>query len=95
MFAIIIAFLSGMLVSLTVRLYSLSRNYRYVMRVLADENKALKRMKNDSQSMNKEFDEMDSASEISSYYSAQQSMRYSEVNDEYSDERCDIFIGTI
>lgn len=75
-----------MLVSVTVRLYSLSRNYRYVMRVLSDENKVLKQMENVSQW---KFDEIDSASEISSYYSAQQSLRDGE--DYHSDDGYEIF----
>lgn len=78
-----------MLVSVTVRLYSLSRNYRYVMRVLSDENKVLKQMENVSPSTKWKFDEIDSASEISSYYSAQQSLRDGE--DYHSDDGYEIF----
>lgn len=44
-FAFITAFVSGVLVSLTLRLYKLSRNYRYVTRILAKEKKALKQEK--------------------------------------------------
>lgn len=39
------AFISGILVSATLRLYKLSRNYRYVMQVLSKEKKALKQDK--------------------------------------------------
>ncbi|XP_031619369.1 piezo-type mechanosensitive ion channel component isoform X2 [Contarinia nasturtii] len=41
-FTFIKAFISGILVSMTLRLYKLSRNYRYVTRVLSKEKKALK-----------------------------------------------------
>lgn len=34
--------LAGMLVTVTLRLYKLSRNYRYVMRVLAREKREMK-----------------------------------------------------
>ncbi|XP_055299196.1 piezo-type mechanosensitive ion channel component isoform X28 [Sitodiplosis mosellana] len=44
-FAFIKAFISGILVSMTLRLYKLSRNYRYVTRVLSKEKKALKQEK--------------------------------------------------
>lgn len=44
-FAFITAFISGVLVSMTLRLYKLSRNYRYVTRVLSKEKKALKQEK--------------------------------------------------
>lgn len=44
-FAFITAFISGILVSMTLRLYKLSRNYRYVTRVLSKEKKALKQEK--------------------------------------------------
>lgn len=40
--AFITAFISGVMVSITLRLYRLSRNYRYVMRVLSKEKKDLK-----------------------------------------------------
>lgn len=36
------AFISSVLVSLTLRLHRVSRSYRYVMRVLAREKKTLK-----------------------------------------------------
>lgn len=44
-FTFITAFISGILVSITLRLYKLSRNYRYVTRVLSKEKKALKQEK--------------------------------------------------
>lgn len=44
-FAFITAFISGALVSLTKRLYKYSRNYRYIMLVLAKEKKQLKEKK--------------------------------------------------
>lgn len=44
-FAFVTAFISGVIVSLTLRLYKLSRNYRYVTRVLSKEKKALKQEK--------------------------------------------------
>lgn len=44
-FAFLTAFVSGVIVSLTLRLYKLSRNYRYVTRVLSKEKKALKQEK--------------------------------------------------
>lgn len=44
-FAFVTAFISGILVSMTLRLYKLSRNYRYVTRVLSKEKKALKQEK--------------------------------------------------
>lgn len=40
--AFISAFISGILVSITLRLYKLSRKYRYVMRILSKEKKLLK-----------------------------------------------------
>lgn len=39
------AFMSGILVSLTLRLYKLSRNYRYATRILSREKKELKQEK--------------------------------------------------
>lgn len=44
-FAFVTAFISGLLVSLTLKLYKLSRNYRYVTRVLSKEKKSLKQEK--------------------------------------------------
>lgn len=38
----IMAFLSGMIVTITLRLYKLSRNFRYVSRVLTKEKQELK-----------------------------------------------------
>lgn len=40
--AFVLAMLAGMLVTVTLRLYKLSRNYRYVMRVLAREKREMK-----------------------------------------------------
>lgn len=40
--AFVTAFISGILVSMTLRLYKLSRNYRYVTRILSKEKKVLK-----------------------------------------------------
>lgn len=45
LFAFISAFISGVLVSMTLRLYKMSRKYRYVMRVLSKEKKVLKQEK--------------------------------------------------
>lgn len=39
---LIVKFVNSVLVSLTIRLHRVSRNYRFVMRVLAKEKKALK-----------------------------------------------------
>jgi hypothetical protein len=38
----VISFINGLIVSLTIRLHRVSRSYRYVMKVLAHEKKALK-----------------------------------------------------
>lgn len=40
--ATIVAYISGLMVSITLRLYKMSRNYRYVTKVLSKEKKELK-----------------------------------------------------
>lgn len=65
---LISAFLSGIMITLTLKSYNLSRDYRYVMRILQKEKTKL-------ESMNKIDQNEDSTSESSrSYYSAQQFM---------------------